>query len=98
MSSKTRLNASPQIERYGAAVVSVALATAIRLPFNGVLGTRLPFTTYFIAVILVAIYRGLAPALVTIALGAVLGTYLFAPPVLQLTAYCLLTTGLSVLI
>lgn len=84
--------------RYGAAVVSVALATAIRLPLNGVLGTRLPYTTYFITVILVAIYGGLGPGLVTVVLGAVLGTYLFDPPVLQLAAYCVLTISLSVLI
>ncbi|HXI93980.1 MAG TPA: PAS domain S-box protein, partial [Blastocatellia bacterium] len=98
MSSKPRFKSSPQIFRYGAAVVSVALATAIRLPLSNALGTRLPFTTYFIAVILVAIYGGLGPALISVALGAVLGTYLFVPPVLQVTAFCILTTGLSVLI
>jgi PAS domain S-box-containing protein len=98
MSSKTRFKGSPRIVSYGAAVVSVVLATAIRLPLSNALGTRLPFTTYFIAVILVAIYGGLGPALVTVALGAVLGTYLFVPPVLQVTAFCILTTGLSVLI
>src|SRR5258706_7853182 len=98
MSSKPRFKSPPQIFRYGAAVVSVALATAIRLPLSYALGTRLPFTTYFIAVILVAIYGGLGPALISVALGAVLGTYLFVPPVLQLTAFCVLTTGLSVLI
>ncbi|HWJ41406.1 MAG TPA: DUF4118 domain-containing protein, partial [Candidatus Limnocylindrales bacterium] len=81
MSSKPRFKSSPQILRYGAAVVSVALATAIRLPLSNALGTRLPFTTYFIAVILVAIYGGLGPALISVALGAVLGTYLYVPPV-----------------
>lgn len=95
--------------RYGAAVISVALATAIRLPLSNAFGEHLPFTTYLIAAILVAIYFGLGPALVSVALGAVIGTYLFilpanalafseTPDIFQIVAYCVLGVGLSVLI
>ena len=96
------------IKRYGTALVGVAVATILRLLLNPVLGERLPFTSYFIITILIAIYAGLGPALMSAALSAMLGTFLFLPPlhslaiagssVLQLVAFCMLTTGLSVLI
>ncbi|MFY9570457.1 MAG: PAS domain S-box protein, partial [Blastocatellia bacterium] len=99
---------SSEILRYGGAVVTVVLATVLRMLLNGPLGTRLPFTTYFVAAILVATYAGLGPALVTVGLGAVLGAYLFLQPahtflsdssgVLQLLAFCVLSGGLAILI
>lgn len=85
----------------------MALATALRLVLNPALGSRLPFTTYFVAAILVAVYGGLGPALVTVALGAALGTYLFIPDAFaisntseipQIAAYCILSGGLSIVI
>jgi PAS domain S-box-containing protein len=89
--------------------VAVALATVLRLMLDPALESRLPFTTYFIAVILVASYFGFGPALLTVALGAMLGDYLFIAPrhslaisdassVLQLVAFCVLSAGVSVLI
>lgn len=95
--------------RYGGAVAAVALATAARLLLNSALGTRLPFTTYFVAVMLVACFAGLGPALLSIALGAVLGAYLFVAPtsafgiadtsgILQVSVFCGLTVSLSILI
>jgi len=105
MPSKARFKIDPGIRRYGIALAGVALATALRLLLDSALGTHLPFTTYFIAAMLVAIYSGLGPALVSVALGGALGSYLFIPPntfessgVLQLTAYCILSAGLSILI
>ncbi len=108
MSSKARVKLSPEIERYGTAVVGVALATIVRLLLQPALGVHLPFTTYFITALCVAIYYGLGPALMTVALGAVLGTVLFilpanalsiseAPGVLVIP-YIVLSGGLSVLI
>ena len=90
-------------------MISVALATIIRLLLSSAFGTHLPFTTYFIATILVAIYCGLGPALVGVALGAVIGSYLFilptnalafseTPDIFQVVVYCLLGTSLSLLI
>ncbi len=95
--------------RYGGAVVAVALATALRLLLSSALGTRLPFTTYFVAVMLVACFAGLGPALLSIALGAALGAYLFVAPtnafgivdtsgILQVAVFCGLTISLSILI
>lgn len=109
MSIKTGLNTSPAILRYGSALIAVALATAVRLTLSGLLGGRLPFTAYLIAAILVAIYSGLGPALLTVILGALIGTYLFVLPTstleiaepsasLLLIAYCGLAGVLSVVI
>jgi PAS domain S-box-containing protein len=95
--------------RYGSAVLAVGLATALRLLLSQALGSRLPFTTYFVAVILVASFAGLGPALLSIALGAALGAYLFVAPTnsfgiadttgtLQVAVFCVLTLSVSILI
>ena len=65
---KTRFNPSPQVVRYGGAVIGVLLATALRLSLDPLINTNLPFTTYFVAVILTAIYFGLGPALLSMML------------------------------
>ena len=109
MSTKARLKDSSEIVRYGVAVIGVALATIIRLLLDPALGDRLPFTTYFITTILIAIYVGFGPGLFSAALGALVGSYLFMSPrysllvsgslgILQLSAYGVLTAVLSVLI
>src|SRR5688572_8654972 len=107
MTNNAHPRASSWILRYGAALITVALATALRLLIDPVLGSRLPFTTYFVAAILVAVYWGLGPALLTVALGAALGTYLFIDHGfafsdisnnLQIAAYCILTAGFSIVI
>ncbi len=107
--SNARFKLSNETVRYGAAVIGVALATVVRLLLSGAFGTHLPFTTYLIASLLVAIYCGLGPALVSVVLGAALGTYLFILPthtlaisetsgIFQIVAYFVLSAGLSVLI
>jgi PAS domain S-box-containing protein len=89
--------------------VAVTLATVLRLMLDSTLGSRLPLMTYLVAVIVVASYFGLGPALLTVALGAMLGDYLFIAPrnslalsdasaVLQLVAFCGLSAGVSLLI
>ena len=109
MPSNKRIKISSDVLRYGSAIMAVALATALRLLLNGALGTHLPFTTYFVVVILVACFAGLGPALLSIALGAALGTYLFVAPtsafgiadtsgILQVAVFCGLTLSLSILI
>ena len=50
--------------------MAVALATVLRLALDPAIGTRLPFTTYFVAAVLVAVLSGLGPALMTVAFGA----------------------------
>src|SRR5467141_3602197 len=109
MPNKAHFKPSPLILRYGGALIGVALATALRLALNPTLGSRLPFTTYFVAAILAAVYGGLGPALVTVLLGAALGTYLFIPAghtfqvaspsdIPQIAAFCILSAGLSIVI
>ena len=56
--------------RYGASLAAVALATAARLLLDPVLGHLYPFTTLFLAVLVVAGYAGRGPGLVTTMLGA----------------------------
>jgi len=109
MPNKTHFRPSSWIVRYGGALIAVALATVIRLLLNPVLGSSLPFTTYFVAAVLVAVLAGLGPALLTVAFGAALGTYLFIPKehsfeivgprdIPQIVAFCLLSAGLSIVI
>jgi len=62
---------------YAVAIISVALATALRLLLAPVLEAQAPFITYVIAVALMAWYSGLGPALVAAALGAVAAGYFF---------------------
>lgn len=107
--NKTRFTLSPRIARYGGAVVSVLLATVLRFMLDPLVKTNLPFTTYFVAVIITAIYFGLGPALVSMTLGAVCGAFFFVDPrhsfglssgpdVLRLISFCALTGGLSALV
>ena len=109
MPNKTHFRPSSWIVRYGGALIAVALATVIRLLLNPMLGSSLPFTTYFVAAVLVAVLSGLGPALMTVAFGAVLGPYLFIPPeqrlridgtadIFQIVAFCVLAAGLSIVI
>src|SRR5262249_677577 len=100
--SELRKKLSPTTARYGGAVLAVILATVLRLLFNPILGSRLPFLAYVITIILVACYGGFGPALLSIALSVLFGTYLFLKPlnsffvsdssgVLQLVSFCVLS-------
>ena len=52
----------------------------MRLWLDPVLGNQAPLATYFVAVMFTAWYCGLGPSLLTIVIGATLGSYLFAEP------------------
>src|SRR5712692_3712060 len=54
---------------YGSAVVSVVLATLIRMLLNPLLGRQAPFATFFLATLLMAWYAGVGPSLLALALG-----------------------------
>jgi PAS domain S-box-containing protein len=66
--------------RYAFACLVVILATVARLLLDPILGDRVAFATYFIAVILSARYLGLRPALITCFLSLFVADYLFVPP------------------
>jgi len=66
--------------RYGIAVVSVALATWIRLLLDPVLGDLSPFPLFFFAVLVTARYCGLRPALTAVVLGVFAADYFLVTP------------------
>jgi PAS domain S-box-containing protein len=65
---------------YGCAVVSVALATWVRLLLTPVLGDQALFPTLFFAVLLTAWYGGTGPALAAAVLGALFADYFLIEP------------------
>ncbi|MBC8119390.1 MAG: PAS domain S-box protein [Burkholderiaceae bacterium] len=64
---------------YVLAIASVAVAAIVRWLFDPLVGDRLIFLTFFIAVAVTAWYGGLRPALVAAALGFAVGVALFVP-------------------
>jgi PAS domain S-box-containing protein len=57
------------VRRYGSAVVSVAVAIAIRAAVYPILGNRYPFILFFVAVVLTAGYGGYGPSLLALFLS-----------------------------
>jgi PAS domain S-box-containing protein len=68
------------VVHYAAAVASIGIATWIRELADPLLGERVPFLTYFLAVVFLAWYAGLGPALFSTALGSLAALYFFIPP------------------
>ncbi len=65
---------------YGLAVVSVGLATGLRMLIDPSVGDSVPFITYFMATALTMRFTGWGPSLLAIVLGAVAGDWFFLPP------------------
>ena len=55
--------------RYGIALLSVILATTIRLALYPLLGDRFPFLTFFVAIVFTAWYGGFGPSLMALVLS-----------------------------
>ena len=73
----------PQIRarlRFVAAILLVAAATAVRVAFLGDLGSRVPFVTFFPAVIVAALYGGFAAGLLATILSACSAAYFWIAP------------------
>ncbi len=68
------------LQSYGVAVLSVGLATVVRLAFDPVWQSNFPFLTFFPAVLITAWYGGLWPGIVSILLSAVTATVLWVAP------------------
>jgi PAS domain S-box-containing protein len=69
--------------RYALAVAAAAAATLLMFALYAATGLgrgSVPFIFYFVAVIVVALYGGRGPGLVTILLSALAAHYLFLPP------------------
>jgi PAS domain S-box-containing protein len=68
------------LSHYGVAVLSIALATGLRLLLDPLLGDAFPFATLFLAVLVAAWYGGFGPAVTATLLGAVGSVWLLLPP------------------
>src|SRR5262249_40436714 len=66
--------------RYSVAVLSVAIAAALRLALDPILGEVAPFLLFYLPVILAAWFGGLGPGLLATTLSLLLGDYLFMSP------------------
>jgi PAS domain S-box-containing protein len=74
-----RLRANPLVG-YGLAVASVAVATAIRYAIDPQLIVGVPFITYYLAIILAALFGGRWPGALAVILSGAAAWYLFVPP------------------
>src|SRR6516164_5348610 len=54
--------------RYGLAIASVIVATAVRWLLDPLVGDRIPFLTHFVALVYVAWYGGAGPSLLALVL------------------------------
>ncbi len=68
------------VRDYGLALLSVAVATALRALLDPALGSLFPFLFYFIALGVTASFTGLGPSLVAMVLGFLVSDWLFVPP------------------
>ena len=69
----------PAWQRYFFAILVVATAAAVRVEFLGELGPRIPFVTFFPAVMIVAVCAGILPGLLATAMAASLAAYFMNP-------------------
>src|SRR5262245_56681831 len=68
------------LNRYGFAALAVTLALFVRLILDQLLGDRLPFLFFCLAVVAVAWHGGFGPSCLALALSVVAGVYFFLPP------------------
>jgi PAS domain S-box-containing protein len=75
-----RMFSLSQTQRYGIAVIGVAIAAALRMALDPFLGEELPLFIFAFPVILAAWFGGLWPGLLATAFSLALGDYLFIAP------------------
>ncbi len=68
------------VARYGIAVLAVAVALLARVAVDPVVGDRLPFLFFCLAVVAVAWYGGFGPSVLALLLGILATAYWFLPP------------------
>ena len=69
--------------RYGAAILSVAAASLVRVLFQALLGVSVPFITFFPGVVFAAWIGGLGPGIFAALLSVFTVSFIFAPPFLD---------------
>ena len=77
----------PHWLRYSVAVLAAGVGVGLRLAFLGTLGTGLAYVTLYPAVILAALFGGLAPGLAATALSALAADFFWIEPVGQFGIY-----------
>src|SRR5262245_39433676 len=82
-----RILSLKQLAPYGMAVLSVALATLVRLELDPLIGDSAPLLLFGIAVILTARFGGFWPGLLAVALSLLVFDYLFFEPKYSLFTY-----------
>jgi signal transduction histidine kinase len=88
----------PRLARYGVALLSVGLALVTRLALAPVLGDRLPFLTFFLAVIVSGWLGGLGPGLLAVVTSIVANRLVFgAVDPTRAVAYLVVTTVIVVI-
>lgn len=65
------------------AIVALGIATSIRLMLSPYLGSHIPFSCNYVAIIFIAWFGGLGPAAFATICGLLLSEYLFVPPFAQ---------------
>ena len=74
-----RLSIRSPIGIYALAVLAVVLAATIRFAVDPIVGGRVPYATFYVAVVAVAFFGRLGATLLVTVLSAIVGTFLFAP-------------------
>jgi PAS domain S-box-containing protein len=74
--STKKMDFAQMLRRYGMALLGIAMAALLRVALHPVLGDRYPFFFIFLAVMFVGWNCGFGPALLTIFLGCLSGTYI----------------------
>jgi PAS domain S-box-containing protein len=82
-----RIPSLKQLAPYGVAVLSVALATVVRLEFGPLLGESAPLLLFAIVVILTSWFGGFWPGLLAIILSLLVSDYFFFAPKYSLFTY-----------
>jgi PAS domain S-box-containing protein len=82
-----RILSLKRLAPYGVAVLSVALATAVRLELDSFLGESAPLLIFAIAVILTSWFGGFWPGLLAVILSLLVSDYLFFEPKYSLFTY-----------
>jgi PAS domain S-box-containing protein len=70
----------PSLRPYGIAVASVCLALLARQLLDPILGDRVPFSTFFIAIMLIAWWTSIAPTVFALALSSLVALFFYIPP------------------
>ncbi len=67
------------VSHYGLAVVMIGMATGVRLLLDPILGDKVPFAPFFLAILVTASVGGFGPALFATVLGALSSAYFIWP-------------------